>query len=141
MSYFVTRDYIDTSNNENRELRKMPELSLDNIELFPLEFESYYNDCLPYKNQLTRWNSMLTLAVYGESASDSVTVGKDGWLFYTTKTDGMPMEQYFGRDLYTSEELAFIADNLMATQTYLEEQNIEFVVFIAPNKETHLLIT
>lgn len=37
---------------------------------------------------------------------------------------------------YTKEQLKAITDNLLVTKRALERQGIEFVLFIAPNKET-----
>ena len=62
-------------------------------------------------------------------------VGKDGWLFYGSPTDGTTIECYTGNVLFSDEELERMVRNLTYTRDRLAEQGIEFVVFIAPNKE------
>lgn len=135
VSYIWTRHYVDTENYQNRPLAERPEISLETIEEFPTAFENYFNDHLPYKNQLTKMINQLQYTIFQKSASDKVIIGKEGWLFYNTKSDGAPMEQYLGRELLSEAELAAIAESLTLTEQYLAQKGIEFVVLILPNKE------
>lgn len=71
---------------------------------------------------------MLNYYVYKTSFSGNVIFGQDGWLFYSDKNDG-------DKGLLKEHELEEIENNLLEAQYIFEEQGIEFVVFIAPNKE------
>lgn len=135
ISYIWLQDYVDTKNYENRELAEKPKLSWGNVEVLPAEIEYYFNDYLPYKNWLCESANQINYNLFRESASREVIIGDDDWLFYNTQTDGKPMDQYLGRDLYSEEKLKEIAENLTITEQYLAERGIEFVILILPNKE------
>lgn len=137
--YFFARPYLNTENTENRQLAEMPSLSFDSLrglsdslQVFPALFNSFYNDHVPFRSQLIELNSVLSVELFGDSASDSVVLGKDNWLFYT---DEESIEDYKGTNLYTQEELNLIRDNCLASREYLEKRGIEFVVLIPSNKE------
>ena len=137
--YFFARPLLNAENTENRQLAEMPSLSFaggkelaDSLKAFPSLFNSFYNDHVPFRSQLIELNSILNVELLGDSASDSVVLGKDNWLFYT---DEESIEDYKGTNLYTEEELALIRDNCLASKAYLESRGIEFVVLIPSNKE------
>ena len=138
-AYAFARPFLNTENTENRQLAEMPSLSFaggkelaDSLKAFPAQFNSFFNDHVPFRNQLIWLNSVLNVEVLGDSASDSVILGKDNWLFYA---DEGSIEDYKGTNLYTEEELALIRDNCLASRDYLESRGIEFVILIPSNKE------
>lgn len=133
-SFSVLGRYLDSENYENRDITERPELSRANYADFPEEYEAYFNDNIPYRNQLVRLNSRLDLLVFGDSSSENVVVGKDGWLFYTGP--GNPVEQSTGKTNFTEQELSVLAEKLMLAKAYIEAGGGEFVFFIAPNKES-----
>lgn len=133
---FFLSSYVDSENYEKREKEGMPVLTVENYEAFPEEFEAYYNDHVPFRNQLIRFNNSLDYFLFKQSSSDQVAVGKEGWLFYCSDMDGNPLEQSLGYWHFTDDQLRIIADNLMSAKRTLENLGIEFVLFIAPNKET-----
>ena len=98
--YFFARPYLNTENTENRQLAEMPALSFDglkgladSLQAFPSLFNSFYNDHVPFRSQLIELNSVMSVELFGDSASDSVVLGKDNWLFYT---DEESIEDYKG---------------------------------------------
>jgi len=127
--------YIPSGEAEYRILATMPEFpdSLESLEQYPARIEEYVNDHYPFRSILVRNNSRFSYYALKESATKKTVVGKDGWLFFGE--DALDIPQYKGLFTYTDEELATIADNLVTTRDTLENQGIEFVVFIAPNKE------
>ncbi|MCI8992396.1 MAG: hypothetical protein HFG80_06690 [Eubacterium sp.] len=127
--------FVDTENHEKRELAVRPVFQISTISEYPKQFESWLNDHLPFRNQLIRLNCALDYYVFRSSTSDRVAVGSSGWLFYTDFADGNPLANYQGTDLLTEKQLKKIADNMIATRDNLAKENIEFVIFIAPNKE------
>lgn len=128
-------DAINQVNNEKREMAEWPEFSIETISDYPKAVEDYINDHLPFRNQLIQLNSAIDYFIFHSSQSDCVIVGKDNWLFYADKDDGDPISNIKGRKLLTEEQLEAIGYNMVITRDRLAEQGIEFVIFIAPNKE------
>ncbi len=125
----------ESAGQENRTKAPKPVFSFASIEEYPAMYEAYYNDRLPWRDELIRLNSALEYYVFQSSSNRNVVRGRDGWLFYNSDADDNPVEGYKGMQLFTEEELLRIADNLTVTQALLAERGTEFVLFIAPNKE------
>lgn len=128
---------VDTTNYENRTLAAKPELSLQNLENYPSGFDNYFNDSLPFRNQLIFLNGLVDYKFFRTSSSNSVIVGKDGWLFYkgAQVNDEDPVSDYRGTNRYSEEELEQIKDNMLKARDELAEMGSEFVIMICPNKE------
>ena len=90
-AYFFLGQYIDTENYENRNMGSKPELTLENYKTFPQEYESYYNDNIPFRNQLIRLNSSIDYFLFKQSPNKNVSLGKEGWLFYCDDKDANPI--------------------------------------------------
>ena len=50
---------VDSKNYENRNMASRPMLTIDSYKTFPTEFEKYYNDNIPFRNQLIRFNNSI----------------------------------------------------------------------------------
>lgn len=135
-TYFFMEKYVDTANHENRNTEEKPVLTMDNYDSFPEDYEKYYNDNIPYRNQLISLNNSIDYFLFRQSANDNVIIGEDGWLFYCSPGDGNAMKQSLGYWKFEDDQLEQIAYNLEITDRVLASQGIEFVLFIAPNKET-----
>lgn len=127
--------YVDATNYENRELAARPRLTVDNYKTFPAEYNSYFNDNIPFRNSLVTMNAAIDYFIFHKSTSDDVIVGDDSWLFYKRVDDGDPISCYNGTNLMTEDELQAIALNCIRQRDFLAKQGKEFVIFIAPNKE------
>ena len=130
--------FFDTTNYENRTLAAFPATAtLEDAENFPGRFESWFNDHLPFRNQFVTLNGILDYEVLGTASSESVILGKDGWLFYkgAQVNDEDPVADYQGTNLYSEEELSLIRTNMLAARDELAGRGCEFIIFIAPNKE------
>jgi len=125
----------DGENLEKRTLAERPTLSLEEIAAYPKAYEEYYNDHLPFRDWLIKTYNSMMVHVFHTSSSKDVILGKDGWLFYGSSTDGTSRQCYDGSMLFAAEELEQIAANLTKTKDRLAQQGTEFVVFIAPSKE------
>ena len=79
-------------------------------------------------------NSVL-YRISGICNSDQVIIGKDGWLFYSSKTDGDPIADYEGTNHYTDEQLDAAKNNILETQKNLGDRGIQYCLFVPPNKE------
>lgn len=134
-AWLIVRNFVDTENHENRELAPFPEVSLQNYAGFSKGFDDYYNDHLQFRSQLVTLNSLTDYFVFRRSPSDQVLIGRDGWLFYCAKEDGDPISNYMGENLCSDDELAYIASRVIEQRDALAAKGIEFVIFIAPNRE------
>lgn len=142
--FILVYDDVDTQNYEERTLAAFPyseESYEDGVattyDTFASEFESWFDDHLPFRNQLLSMYGQFEYRVLKSSTSDSVIVGKEGWLFYKGEqvNDEDPIGDYRGTDLLTEEELETIASNLTHMRDELEKEDCKFYVYIAPNKE------
>lgn len=83
-----------------------------------------------FNTALTEW---LSGGLYMES--NEVLLGKEGWLFYKTDTDGEPLYDYMGVNRFSDEELDDIYDGLEQLGDRLSEAGIRYAVMTVPNKE------
>lgn len=127
--------YVDTTNYENREMAVQPRFTLDGYATYAEEYENWFNDNMPFRNNLISLNSSIDFFIFNKSPNDSVIKGKNGWLFYDDVSDGDPVSCYQGTNLLPEEDLWTIAQNCINQRDFLEEQGKEFVLFITPNKE------
>lgn len=133
--WFPLRGMMDTTNRENRELHKLPPLtSPEEYREFPKKLEWYLDDYAPFRNQLITLNNGIDYFLFGEG-NDRAAAGKDGWLFYCDSSDGNPIACYQGGNLLMDVHLQQIAENCLRQRDFLAERGIEFVIFVAPNKE------
>lgn len=131
ITYPVAKRWVDTENYENRELAGKPVLGDIPLNEYPDAYENYFNDHLPYKNQLRTAKSAMDVLMFKSLDSDKVLLGKDGWLFY--KSEGC-LEDYKGLRAYSQPELEEMKNNLLAIQEWFESRGIELVINIVPNK-------
>lgn len=146
--FTLLRGHIDTNNYENRLLAEKPVLGqpintqtafpdVVTIENFPGYFDSWFNDHLPFRNQLLSFNGRLDYDVLKSTTSDVVIIGKEGWLFYKGAQANAedPIGDYKGTNLFSDGQLERIANNMIVARDELRERGAEFVIFICPNKE------
>ncbi len=95
-------------------------------------------DANPFKEPVIKANYALTKFLSGGTYMEStqVLLGKEGWLFYKTTTDGAPIKDYKGSNLYTEEELDRIYGNMLKAKEVMNSQGREFNVLLIPNKES-----
>lgn len=136
VTYFFLSAYVDSENYEKRIRKTKPSFMLNTYSDFSKEYEAYFNDHIPFRNQLIYANSWINYYIFHQSSSDKVALGKDGWLFYCNEKDGNPVEQSLGYWKFTDIQLENITKDLLATQRILNSLGVEFVFFIAPNKES-----
>ncbi|MTK62890.1 hypothetical protein GMA65_13765, partial [Turicibacter sanguinis] len=134
LSYVWIDDYVDTNNYENRDLYQFP-LHTNNLREFFTEFEKFFNDRLPYKNQFTKLNSIINYKIFNCIESDNVLLGDDNWLFYKSTNDGNSLADYQGTNHFNNKQLNLISERLSDYKETLQTKDIDFVLFIAPNKE------
>lgn len=129
--WLIIGGYVGEKNNENREMAEKPKLSLSNYGEFTDKYEEYFNDKMPFRSVLISLDKKMSYFVFNETTSDSVILGKDGWLFLADT-----LADYQQYNLYTDEELEKIKNNVLNTKVYFDERGIEFVIFVGPNKSS-----
>ena len=133
--WLLAGKHLATPNRENRKLAEWPEFRLADIEKLPGKLDTYYRDHLPFRNQLISAYAQGLKTVFDDSVVTTVLFGKNDWFFYKNINDGDPIASYRGEDMFTPQELRQIVLDLRHTRDNLAKQGIEFVLFIAPNKE------
>ncbi|MBR0451768.1 MAG: hypothetical protein IJI78_07220 [Oscillospiraceae bacterium] len=134
LAYPVLAQFIDTENHENRVLAEFPSVS-DGADYFS-KLTVWFNDNLPYKNQLVSLHSSLFMSLFNTTPNPRVVVGEDGWLFYNNYDAENPVDDILGRTSFSADEAAVIENNLKEAGTSLKEDGITFVFLLAPNKES-----
>lgn len=127
--------FIDTNNYENRNLATAPQFTPDNYLTYSKDYTNYFNDTMPFRNNLITLNNEIDYFIFHKSSNDNVIIGENNWLFYSQKEDGDSIACYQGSNLYTDKELAAIAQNCVNQRDVLLSEGKDFVIFIAPNKE------
>lgn len=132
--FLMAKNHLDTGNYENRALYEAPVIGQTPYNELTHDFEDYYNDHLPFRNQLIAINNTLNYVLLGATTGDQVLIGKDGWLYIKDVTQGNQLANYAGEGLLSEEELKQIADNMVSNRDFIEGQGREFVIMISPNK-------
>ncbi len=93
------------------------------------DLSGYIGDRFAFRQELVTANAALTAALFHESASPSVVLGSDGWLYYADTLD-----DYLGTSAMSRRELFRAAHTLALAREYAESQGARFLFTIAPNK-------
>jgi hypothetical protein len=127
-----------SDNSEKREFAKKPDfrLTATAVKSYPQEYEKYFNDRFGLRDQLIKLNNYLNVIFLRVSPVDKVTIGKNGWWFYSVRGKENPIDLYRGLNLLTSEELEKVRQNLEEERDWLELKDIPYVLLITPNTHT-----
>jgi hypothetical protein len=116
---------------KNSILEPFPDLNV-NIWRIPSQYNKYYNDHFPFRNEFRQLGNYIKYNLFGISPRlDFVQLGKDGWLFYSPK---VVVKMYQGVELYSIEQLEKIRTNLEQTAGELEAKGITYYLVIPPVK-------
>lgn len=135
VTWYIYISFAEVKNNENRVLTERPMLTTDNYLSYPQMWEEYFNDHLPFRNELVTVNTVIDLLVFDKSSNDQVIIGRNKWMFYKSQNGSDSIADYQGTNLYSEENLKDIAQKCIGIDKELKGQGKEFVIFIAPNKE------
>lgn len=121
------------SDAEQRMLETFPvSVTMDNLDQVGGQVEKYINDHAPFRDEQVALNAKLDYQLFDSTDTPTVTLGKNGWLFYAGQNSTDDFRGLGSR----SEEWHQTAANLLnGIDASLEAQGIEFVVLFAPNKE------
>ena len=95
---------------------------------FLSDFGTFFEENFAFRNELIAMNNAIYRSVL-TSASDSVIVGNDGWLFYSGS-----LNDFKRKNQLSERALQNIAHNLSFVQKYCEERGSKFVFVCPPNK-------
>lgn len=99
-----------------------------NLDLLP-DAADWFSDHFAFRQELVTADSAMKSALFHTSAQPDVTLGQDGWLYYTETLD-----DFTGADLITQRQAWCAARSLALAQRYVEERGGVFTFTIAPNK-------
>lgn len=123
-----------TETTENKAMAEAPKLFAEEGQLnkaFVADFEDYFTQHIALRNQLVYTDAMIQTGLFRESNVSGVIAGTDGWLYYAST-----LSDYLGTNLMSDRELYNLAHNFSVVEDYAEERGMNFVVTIAPNKNT-----
>jgi len=110
---------------ENRSIAKMPTVNLNQLDVFPAQFTSFYNDNFPFRAFFFKFDYRI---LFKKSPVQQVIIGKNKWLFSGTKEAKL----YQGETLFSEEDVTLIVNNLERRMKKYGELGIEFYFVIAP---------
>ncbi len=113
--------------SENRALSKKPVLSKETLELYPEQFNSYYNDHFPFRQALTKLYFKASLFMR-KSPIKNIIMGKNHFLF----SGDVEAQLFQGLYDFHQEDRIATADELLFRYNYLKERGIAFYVLISP---------
>ena len=130
----VTKEHFQTEASEKEVSTELPKLTKENYQEYAAAAENAFNALVPFRSQLITLSSLADVKLFQEkSINDKVVLGDENWLFYSMESN---IQDYKGTNLFTEDELVQIASQLTVSAEWLESRGSEFVLFIAPNKET-----
>lgn len=123
-----------TETTENKAMAEAPKMMTEDGSLnkaFFTDFDSYFTEHMALRNQMLYSDAMIQSTLFRESNVSGVICGTDGWLYYSSTLD-----DYLGTNVLTERQLHNLANNFRLIQDYVEAQGKDFVLLIAPNKNT-----
>ena len=121
---------------EKRHLAPPPIFQWNESVHFPQKYEAYFNDSFSFRALLIKINSYISRRAFGISAIPDVLIGKDGWLYLTSREYGSSLEDYMGLIDVDLGTLELIRNNLERRTKDLQDKGIQFLVVVAPDKQS-----
>ncbi|RJQ56226.1 MAG: hypothetical protein C4526_02215 [Nitrospiraceae bacterium] len=125
---------------ENRKLASLPrfQVSPEGLKELPNQVEKYYQDHFGFRLSFLHLYQLIKYKI-GDSPTEHMIIGKEGWLFgkgkgYFDKND--QIDNYRNINVLSSEELDHLTKTLVAKHLWLKEKGIKFIFIIAPSKHT-----
>lgn len=119
--------------SENRRAASFPSLSCttESIRRFPNRFEAWFNDRLPFREELLQVHSEWKVNQLGVSSSDKVILGRDGWLFLDEEKS-----ESTARSRTPNEQAKRWRDALVRRRNWLADRGIRYLIVITPEKHS-----
>jgi hypothetical protein len=125
----------DTKTTENRKKTELTDVLTVNDSWWkvPKRFDDWFSDNFAFRDYMVKLNNSVKFYGLGVSPTEQVILGKDGWLYYNSKTDGDPIGCYRGTLLLRQSEVQAISLALEEWRLWLRKRGIRFVVMFPPN--------
>ena len=132
ISPFVLSIFFNDIDNqgENRNLSEKPVFSISTVNSFSEEYESYFNDHVPFRNITINTNSKIKYFCFHDSPNNNVVIGKNNWL-YLKKDE---IDSYKKINVYNEKTLTAAADYFNVVSKYCADNGAELLIFIPPDK-------
>jgi hypothetical protein len=116
---------------EKRQRAEFPQLSFSAQEVtnFPTKYDDYYKDNFGLRTEFVTLNSLLNYFLFIDAPNESITRGREGWLF-TSEVVGDQQSEY----IFTDDDYEKWSDMFTTRAEYLHERNIDYFVLITPDK-------
>lgn len=95
------------------------------------ELGSYAEKHIAFRPEMIQADAAIQSGVFRTSNVDSVLVGNDGWLYYSSASD-----DYLGRNPLSQREINGVVHNLTMIESYAKAHGADFLFTVAPNKNT-----
>ncbi len=121
----------EVSIHEKRKLVSLPVPAETGLTGYPKQFEKYFNDQFGLRELLLKAHSWYQFAFFKVSSSNTVVVGKNGWLF---QNGPQHREDIRNQWPFSEAELRHWANVLTEKQRMLQQQNTRYMFVITPSK-------
>jgi len=95
------------------------------------DLSDYVRDRFGFRQELITANAKVTAALFGESATEKVILGEDGWLYYADT-----LADFEGTAPMTDRQIWCAAHTLGLMEEFARSRGASFVFAAAPNKNT-----
>lgn len=95
------------------------------------EMGTYFEKHFAFRPYVISLDAEIQSTVFRVSNLESVVVGKDDYLFYSSTLDN-----YLGKNTLSDRAIDNISHNLKIMQSYVKAQGAEFLFTVAPNKNS-----
>jgi hypothetical protein len=121
---------------ENRRLAEKPKapITLKEFKEFPDHFDKFYTDHFGFRWTLLYIYRQLKFLVNDAPIDSSIFGNEKGWIFYASKIHGDVIGDYRNINQFTNTQLDIFIKHLKEKQSWLAEQNIEYLFILAPSK-------
>ncbi|MEI0496700.1 hypothetical protein R4J09_15030 [Brachyspira intermedia] len=133
--YNLFYDKFDHTNYENRKFSEKTKFELKKLDKYPKEYETYFNDYIPLKNEIRKLQSLIDIFIFNDLSINNFILGKNGWFFLKNEWTRIS-EQYIGVDseYFTPSQLEEAKNNLIYFRDRLKERNIDFILMVCNDK-------
>ena len=117
----------------NEQKVSFPEITVDgkyNID-FLSQLGEYFEAHFALRPIAVSTDALIQKTVFGSSNLDTVTVGKNGNLYYSATLD-----DYLGRNVMNERQVFAVTHNISIIEDYAEATDAQFLLTVAPNKNS-----
>lgn len=125
---------LAVESHEKRALAKMPSLAEVDLPDYIDGMDRYYTDNFGGRNLFIKLFCWIKLNIYSSSPfPEQVVIGQDGWTFLG-ESKGSIYSEHLGVKVYNKNLLNRSKNNILDHKNWLEDQGIDYYLFVAPDK-------